>query len=135
SLPDTLIFYESPHRLGKTLHNIYEVFGNRSAVLARELTKIHEEFIRADLSRLIDQVEQFGGKGEYTILVEGSENPSLVRQNSTNESLEDLLKALPGKSGSLKTELKKIAKKTGQSPKEIYRQYVQIKNSCAENDD
>lgn len=125
SIPDTLIFYEAPHRLAKTLANIYKVFGNRPAVLARELTKVHEEFVRADLNSLIKMVEQFGGKGEYTILVTGSSNHQLNLQNSTNELLTELADGLSVMNGTLKEKLKKIAKKTGRSTKEIYRLYLQ----------
>jgi 16S rRNA (cytidine1402-2'-O)-methyltransferase len=129
NLPDTLVFYEAPHRLIKTLLNISKIFGNRPAVLARELTKIHEEFIRADINSLPGLIEQFGGKGEYTIVIAGAEQPCKNLQNSTNLSVAELLAALPATGKSLKEELKKIAKKTGKSTKEIYRQYLQSKLS------
>ena len=67
-LPYTLIFYEAPHRILKTLKTAYEVFGDRRAVIARELTKIHEEYIRGRLSELI-KLEEI--KGEIVLLIEG----------------------------------------------------------------
>lgn len=128
-LRGTLIFYEAPHRLAKTLKALYQVMGARQAVLARELTKIHEEFIRADLGVLVAQLEDLSGKGEYTVLVAGASRSDFKDQNSTDEAIGELLKALPEESGSLKAELKKIAQKTGKSPKEIYRFYLQSKDS------
>jgi 16S rRNA (cytidine1402-2'-O)-methyltransferase len=132
-LSETIVFYESPHRLVKTLLNISNVFGNRPAVLARELTKIHEEFVRSDINKLIKQIEQFGSKGEFTILVAGATNTCNNHQNSTKETVDELLEGLPQQGESLKSELKKIAKKTGKSPKEIYRQYLQNKHSTEDN--
>jgi 16S rRNA (cytidine1402-2'-O)-methyltransferase len=132
-LPDTIIFYEAPHRLVKTLLNISKIFGNRPAVLARELTKVHEEFVRDDINSLISRMDTFGGKGEYTILVAGAENYFENRQNSTNETVTQLLAALPEHGESLKSELKIIAKKTGKPMKEIYRQYLLKKQSIKDS--
>lgn len=70
SLKATLIFYESPHRIKETLTDMLAVFGNRSAVVARELTKVYEEFFRGDIESLLDNLEQI--KGEVVLLVEGT---------------------------------------------------------------
>lgn len=67
--PYTIIFYEAPHRIEKTLELLYEVFGERKACLARELTKIHEEYIRGKLSELCSLRDL---KGEMVLIVEGS---------------------------------------------------------------
>lgn len=73
SEPGTLVFYESPKRVGKTLASMVEIFGpERKAVLARELTKLYETFHRATLGELADSYIQ-GAKGEVTLLVEGGE--------------------------------------------------------------
>jgi 16S rRNA (cytidine1402-2'-O)-methyltransferase len=69
--PRTLIFYESPHRLLKTLNFIHEVLGNRNCVIARELTKLHEEIIRGKLNELIEHFGNTKPRGEFVILVEG----------------------------------------------------------------
>lgn len=66
----TLIFYESPYRVAKTLASIQQVFGDRQAVLARELTKVHEEFIRGTLSELAAYTSETA-RGEYVIMVAG----------------------------------------------------------------
>ena len=68
----SLIFYESPHRLMRFLDDARAVFGNRNAVIARELTKAHEEVLRGDLDQLRAVFESRPPKGEFTILIEGS---------------------------------------------------------------
>ena len=68
---ETLIFYESPHHIKKTLEVMLEVFGNRRAVIARELTKINEEYIRGTLEEL-NQIDESTLKGEMVVLIEGN---------------------------------------------------------------
>lgn len=72
SREETIIFYESPHHIEKTLENLYKVLGNREAVIARELTKINEEYIRGNLNEL-NQLEMNSLKGEMVIVVSGKE--------------------------------------------------------------
>jgi len=69
----TLVFYESPFRVKKTLPLLLEIFGNRKAVLVHELTKIHEEFKRGTLEELILKQNEIVEKGEWIILVAGRE--------------------------------------------------------------
>ncbi len=69
---ETLIFYESPHHIKKTLELMLEVFGNRDAVIARELTKLNEEFIRGSLEELVS-INEETLKGEMVILIKGKE--------------------------------------------------------------
>jgi len=69
----TLIFYESPHRLQETLQNLAEIFGsNRQIVLARELTKLHEEFLRFTIAEAIAHYQNREPQGEYTLVVAGT---------------------------------------------------------------
>ncbi|MBR1858177.1 MAG: 16S rRNA (cytidine(1402)-2'-O)-methyltransferase [Selenomonadaceae bacterium] len=84
SREETLIFYESPHHLTATLKNLLTVLGNREAVIARELTKIHEEFIRDNLKSLIDKFEEIEVRGEFVIVVEGNENLDDIEEQFTN---------------------------------------------------
>lgn len=67
----TIILYESPHKIRTTLRVLYEALGNRKAVIARELTKLHEEFIRSDLESLIEKYETEKPRGEFVLMVEG----------------------------------------------------------------
>ena len=68
---ETLIFYEAPHRIIKMLNYLLEVLGDRKAVIARELTKINEEYIRGNLSELVE-LDETTLKGEMVVLVEGN---------------------------------------------------------------
>lgn len=68
----TLIFYESPYRILNTLQDMVDVFGDRPAVLAREMTKLHEELIRGRLTEILERLSSGKIKGEITLLVAGA---------------------------------------------------------------
>ena len=70
---ETLIFYEAPHRLEKILNDLYKILGNRRICIARELTKIHEEYIRINLEE-ISSLDFESLKGEFVLVVEGNIN-------------------------------------------------------------
>lgn len=101
----TIIFYESPHRIEKTVHLLYEVLGDRKFTLARELTKINEEYIYGTLKELIE-IDFSSLKGEMVIVIEGNNNKeeleidldlikseikSLLKQNKTKSEINILL--------------------------------------------
>ena len=69
---ETLIFYESPHRLSETLKDVYEVLGDREIVLTRELTKIYEEVLRGKVSEIQTQMGDRKLKGEITLVISGN---------------------------------------------------------------
>ena len=69
-----IVFFESPHRVVKTLNDIYEVLGDRPAVLARELTKLHEEIIRGTVSELLTYFTQKSPRGECVLMI-GKDDP------------------------------------------------------------
>ena len=68
---ETLIFYESPHRLSETLNDIFEILGDREMVLTRELTKIYEEVLRGKVSEIQTQIGERKLKGEITLVISG----------------------------------------------------------------
>jgi len=68
---ETLIFYESPHRISETLRDILEILGDREVVLTRELTKIYEEILRGRASQILKQIGEKKLKGEITLVIEG----------------------------------------------------------------
>lgn len=68
----TTVFYESPHRLIKTLTQLNEIMPERKIVIARELTKIYEEFFRGDVSQALEKFETQKPKGEFTIILGGA---------------------------------------------------------------
>lgn len=72
SFEETMIFYEAPHRINKTLEALNEILGNRNITLIRELSKKHEEFIRGSLTELIEYIQETPLKGEITLVIEGA---------------------------------------------------------------
>ena len=76
SINGTLIFYESPKRIKRTLKDILEFIGDRPAVIGRELTKIHEEFIRGTVSELLSYFTKHTPRGEFVIMV-GKDDPNV----------------------------------------------------------
>jgi 16S rRNA (cytidine1402-2'-O)-methyltransferase len=84
--PYTIILYESPHRLLKTLGQLASIIGpDRKAVVARELSKIHEEILRGTLGSLTEEISQREVKGELVILVEGKSTGYFSGENEENE--------------------------------------------------
>jgi len=67
----TLVFYEAPHRVQESLRDILEILGDREIVLGREVTKLHEEFLRGSVSQLISATEPREWRGEITVVVGG----------------------------------------------------------------
>ena len=119
ALPATLVFYESPKRLAACLRDCESVFGDRQAVVVRELTKLHEEIISGTLSEL---AERFGGepvKGEIVLLID-REQAEVVSGGSEDELLKVFSK-LKAEGEDRKSALKKAAKTTGFTRSEAYR--------------
>lgn len=120
----TLILYEAPHKLLGTLEQILQILGDRRIVLARELTKIHEEFIRGTCKELVSRIKQ--PKGEYVILIEGAEknkNQEKI-ENLSNLSLEEHYKYYEEKQMDKKEIIKQIAKDRGVQKNEVYKYFV-----------
>lgn len=117
---ETLIFYEAPHRILKTLESLYKIFGNRKACLARELTKKHEEFIRMDLEELT-KLDPETLKGEMVIVIEGSSGEEVQAVN--DEELVKTINALVESGLSTKDAIKKVSEMTKVNKNHIYKIY------------
>lgn len=118
--PETQIFYESPHRVKATLENMLEVYGDRSVVLVRELTKIYEEFQRGRISELIDYLAENALKGECLLIVAGA---SLEKEDKADADLLAEIDSLV-QSGSKKNQaIKEVAKKYGRNKSQLYALY------------
>lgn len=115
--PYTIAFYEAPHRINKTLKLCLEVLGDRKAVIARELTKVHEEYIRDRLSNLCT-IEDI--KGEIVLLVEGKkEEEKVVDFEMLKKEVSKLIKT----GSKTKDAINEIAKMNGVSKNELYEYY------------
>ena len=121
---NTLIFYEAPHKLELTIDTMIEVFGERSIVLAKELTKIHETFIRGNLSTIKEQIVDY--KGEFVVLVEGSKISKKEKdiQDLNELSLEEHYKYYEEKGFDKKDIIKQIAKDRNVNKNEIYQYFI-----------
>ncbi|WP_338207016.1 16S rRNA (cytidine(1402)-2'-O)-methyltransferase [Lactobacillus juensis] len=119
----TSIFYEAPHRLIKTLNNMSEVLhSERKIVVARELTKIHEEFIRGTISEVADYFEQNAPRGELVVLV--SPNTIEEKQLSWSELIKSVNR-LVDTGESKKSAIKLVAQENNVSKNELYERYHQ----------
>lgn len=123
----TLVFYEAPHRIRETLIDALEVLGDRRASLARELTKLHEQFIRGKLSELVAHFEINQPRGEMTLVIAGNEkdNSIPVETGSINEQVERLM--LGGASRS--DAIKQAAKTRSLSKREAYQLMLEEKTT------
>ncbi len=120
SLPHTLIFYEAPHKLQKTLEDMRAVFGGeRYCALCRELTKLHEEVIRGTFDELCAYYESTEPRGEYVIVVEGTS--AAPAEQMTLEQAAELARQLAAGGEKLSDACKKAAKAAGVSKQEIYK--------------
>lgn len=119
----TSIFYEAPHRLVKTLKNMATVFdSDRQIVAARELTKIHEEFVRGTITELNDYFEENAPRGEFVILV--SPNAKEQEQLSWDELIA-LVDQRVQLGDSKKVAIKEVAQANNVSKNELYDRYHQ----------
>lgn len=119
----TMIFYEAPHKLKYTLADMIEYFGeDRRIVLARELTKIHEEYLRMTLKETLEYYEENDIKGEFVVLVEGKSIDG--KEKISDESIEDLMKKYIAEGLDKKDAMKRVAKDKGISKSEVYKQLL-----------
>lgn len=121
---ETLIFYESPYRIKETLENLFEVFGNRHCVICRELTKIHEEFIRGQAEELIIELQENPLKGECILMVEGT--TEVMVENPLPETLEEHFQILKEQGLSSKEIIKEVAKSRKLKKQDVYKEYHQL---------
>lgn len=130
----TLVFYEAPHRIRETLADALDVLGNRQASLARELTKLHEQFVRGTLADLLAHFAAHEPRGEMTLVIAGSQhdNSSAVIGISLREQIETLMRD----AGLSRNEaLKFAASARGLTKREAYQLLLEEKDNVAESDD
>lgn len=115
----TLIIYEAPHKLENTLRDLKDILSNRKVVIAREITKLHEEFLRGDIDYIIEKSADI--RGEIVIIIEKSEEKEIEKVQISIEDQYDLYE----KEGlSKKDIIKKIAKERETSKNEIYMKFI-----------
>jgi len=124
SQPRTLVFYESPRRILTLLNETIDVMGNRRGVLAREMTKLHEEYIRGRLSEIVDQLKDRSAiKGECTLLVAGHGKNS---QPSWADVKQQITAAVAAGQNSLSAIAREIAATSAFAKNKIYAEALRI---------
>jgi 16S rRNA (cytidine1402-2'-O)-methyltransferase len=127
--PRTLALYEAPHRLLDALEDALEILGNRPAVVAREVTKIYEEFLRGHLEDIVEAVRKKAPRGEITLLIGPPDGHAQHAADPTNplnaiplaRHLEEIMKA---RGVDRKTALKQAARERGLTRREAYKQLL-----------
>ena len=135
SIPATLIFYEAPHRIAATLKDAREILGEREAVVARELTKMHEEIARGRLSELAARFSTAErARGEMVLIIDRVLIESVGEADKGARSLAALITELENEGLDHRAALKKAARELGLSRAEAYRRLVaeRAREQCRE---
>ncbi len=125
TLPATLIFYEAPHRIAQTLADAHEVLGERAACVARELTKLHEEFARGRLSELAARFNgEHAARGEMVLLVDRTVIADETSAHEPTMNIAARVAALTAAGLDQRAALKRAARELGLTRDEAYRRLV-----------
>jgi 16S rRNA (cytidine1402-2'-O)-methyltransferase len=126
-IKQTLIFYEAPHKLKSTLEEMNNILGDRNIVLAKELTKIHEQYIRGRISEVLQKVDD--PKGEFVIIIEGAKQNKKESEKEyiNNLTLEEHFEFYKTKGHDKKEIIKQIAKDRNTNKDEIYKYFIKNK--------
>ncbi len=125
SEPRTVVVYEAPHRVADALRDARELLGDRKACLAREITKVHEEFIRGTLSELIHRTSEKTPRGEMTLLIAAAPNGNMAVPAGLASTLSKRVEELMSSSRmDHKAALKQAARERGLHRREAYRQLL-----------
>lgn len=116
----TLVAYEAPHRVLETLADLQETLGNREICAARELTKLHEEFLRGPISEVRAKLEASGPRGEFTLVIAGAPRQEEKAEPWSDEEIRARLQVLLAQ-GLPRTEAaRRVAREAGRDRREVY---------------
>lgn len=118
----TVILYEAPHKLLKTMQNILEEIGDVNCVIAKEITKIHEEFFRGNISTIIDKISE--PKGEYIILLDLNSNKIEQIDDIKEKAIEEQYEIYKKQGMDKKDIIKQIAKNKNVPKNDIYKLFI-----------
>jgi 16S rRNA (cytidine1402-2'-O)-methyltransferase len=124
--PETIVYFEAPHRLAASLADAAGVLGMRRAVVARELTKVHEEALRGTLAEIRDRFAARGSVlGECVVVIEGAAN---VPSPAAPEDIEEAIDRLESEGPSGREISKRIARSSGVPARAVYERILRRKN-------
>lgn len=121
--PETQIFYESPYRVTDTLENMLSVYGDRKAVLVRELTKLYEEYQRGQISEILDYIAENPLKGECLLIISGQDEEAQAEKAAEDLNPAKLVASLVEAGDKPNQAIKKVAKTYSLNRKEVYNAY------------
>jgi len=123
----TLVMYEGPHRLVKTLKELQETFGNRELSVCREMTKRYETVVKGKMEEVMSYFEEKPPKGECVLVIAGRKPEEIQQEEQKrwkNISLEDHMEGYVVEGMDKKEAMKKVAKERGLSKREVYQQLL-----------
>lgn len=119
----TVILYEAPHRLVKTLESLYEVLGDRDITITKELTKKHEKVVKTSLGKVLALYDEEEPRGEYVLVLAGRDEKEIkeeLKESWTSLSIEEHMDIYVSKGMDEKSAMKQVAKDRGVSKRDIY---------------
>lgn len=122
---ETIVFYESPHRLLEMLNDVFNIMGDRNIVLAREITKKYEEYHRDSVSNSIRYFKEKGVRGEFVVIIEGSDEIATAKE--FNYSIKEHIIKYMDLGNSKKDSISLVAKERDIPKKEVYNESLDIK--------
>ncbi len=123
----TIIIYEAPHRLARTLKELRETLGNRQLTLCRELTKKYEEADKTTIDRAIEKYNGKEPRGEYVLVIEGKSQEEIQEENKQkweSMTIEEHMEYYISQGNDKKSAMKLVAKDRGVSKRDIYNQLI-----------
>ena len=123
----TIIIYEAPHRLVRTLKELRETLGNRQLTLCRELTKKYEEADKTTIDRAIEKYNEKEPRGEYVLVIEGKSQEEIQEENKQkweSMTIEEHMEYYISQGNDKKSAMKLVAKDRGVSKRDIYNQLI-----------
>jgi 16S rRNA (cytidine1402-2'-O)-methyltransferase len=123
----TFSFFEAPHRIRRTLAELGSHLGERQIVIAREISKVHQQFLRADAASILGRITEF--RGEFTVVVGPSESSADENLGTDVEIFEEFSHMPQNAAGSRRQVVAELARKHGRSPREVYAIIEKLKSS------
>lgn len=120
----TLVLYESPHRVRESLKDALAILGDRKAVVAREMTKMHEQFLRGKISEIVASLDEMSVRGEIVVVIAPAEPDAATGAQTARSITEDVDEIIEREGLDQKAALKRVARSRGLTKSDAYRQLV-----------
>jgi len=133
-LPHTLVLFEAPHRLRRTLEDLLEALGDRRIAVARELTKVHEEVYRATLSETVRRFSAEPPRGEFTLVIEGAVDRGADAEGAeaARAAAREILRRAAAEGCSSQESVRRAVEATGLRRNEVYRLWLSVRQEAGE---